>query len=84
MDREQLRALWDRNHDRPQFVREHRDAFAEHLSDTTAGHLPAPDASTYEYRQFLTHYKGVVTRQLAPEEGEGAENTTTDADKEEV
>lgn len=74
MDRADLRELWSRNNDRPQFVREYRDAFAEHLSETTAGHLPAPDASTFEYRQFLNQYKGAVTRQLA-------ENTTTDDDE---
>lgn len=64
MDRETLFEHWQRNKDRPQFIRAHREAFVEHLSDTTAGHLPAPDASTYEYREFLNSYKAPVTRQL--------------------
>ena len=80
MDRETLFELWDRHKDRPQFVRAHREEFAEHLSETTAGHLPAPDASTFEYRQFLNDYAGVVTRQL----NDAAEGThpTADADAE--
>jgi hypothetical protein len=67
MDRQALRELWARNNDRPQFVRNYHDAFQEHLSDTTAGHLPDPDASTFAYRQFLNDYKGTVTRQLNDE-----------------
>lgn len=64
MDRETLYDLHKRNGDRPQFYREHRDAFAEHLSETTAAKLPDPDASTFEWRQFINSHKGVITRQL--------------------
>jgi hypothetical protein len=80
MDRETLFELWDRNKDRPQFVRAHRDEFAEHLSETTARHLPAPDASTFEYRQFINDYAGVVTRQL--NDDAGGTDPTDDADAE--
>lgn len=74
MEQADLRELWARNKDRPQFVREHRDGFAEHLSDTTAGHLPAPDGSTFAYRQFIEQYKSQVTRQLAESTEEDSEN----------
>ena len=72
MDRSELYDLWsrDRNKQRPQFLRAHRDAFAEHLSDTTAGKLPDPDASTFEYRQFLEAHKGAITKQLKADEPE--------------
>ena len=74
MDAAELREAWARNKDSPQFVRAHREELAEHLSDTTADHLPAPDGTTFQYRQFLNDYAGVVTRQLGEsdtgEEGE--------------
>ncbi|AFH22458.1 hypothetical protein OSG_eHP27_00030 [environmental Halophage eHP-27] len=62
MDREELFEIWQRNKDRPQFVREYREELQEHTTDGVE--WPAPDASTFEYRQFLNRSKGTVTRQL--------------------
>jgi hypothetical protein len=82
MDRQTLYELHQRNGDRPQFYREHRDAFAEHLSDTTAAKLPDPDASTFEWRQFVERHKGTITRQL--NDTEDGTDPTDDADTTEV
>ena len=60
MDRAELYELWQRNKDRPAFVREYREAIHEH-TDTDD---PIPDGSLYDVRQWLDAYKGVVTRQL--------------------
>lgn len=60
---------WQRNKSRPQFVRAHREELADALSDGVVDDLPAPGASTYEYRQFLNSHMGTVTRQLNPENG---------------
>lgn len=83
MDRADLLDLHDRNSDRPQFYRAHRDAFAEHLGETTAGKLPSADASTFEWRQFLEAHRGVITRQLS-DSGAGTDPTdehdTTEGD----
>ena len=81
MDRETLYELHQRNGDRPQFYREHRDAFAEHLSDTTAQKLPDPDASTFEWRQFIEKHRGVITRQLNDSE-DGTDPTDADDETE--
>jgi len=80
VDRQKLYELWQqgKNKDRPQFLRQYREEFVEHLSDSVVENLPAPDASTFEYRQFLNDYKGTVTAQLNPE---NAETTNTDADE---
>jgi hypothetical protein len=82
MERSDLLELHKRNGDRPQFYREHRDEFAEHLSDTTAQKLPDPDASTFEWRQFVERHKGTITRQL----NDSADGTdpTDDAETTEV
>lgn len=72
MDKADLRRAWHasahggkQNKDRPAFVREHREALAEH----TAADLPPPDAELAAYREWLADHKGAVTRQLAPEDG---------------
>jgi len=57
-------ATWRRNSDRPQFVREHREAILDATTDAVAEAMPAPDASTFEYREFLNSHAGVVTRQV--------------------
>jgi len=64
--------LWSRIKTRPQAVREHREAILDATGDSVADAMPAPNASTFEYRQFLNSHTGVVTRQLnnAAEEGE--------------
>lgn len=66
LSRAELFELWERNKDRPQFVREYRDAIAEHTSDGVT--LPPADGSTFKYREFLNDYKGTVTRQLNDDE----------------
>jgi len=55
---------WQRINDRPQAVRNFREEILEATTDAVAEAMPAPDASTYEYRQFLNSHAGVVTRQL--------------------
>jgi hypothetical protein len=78
MDREELRALWDRNKDRPAFVREHREAIHGHTETSD----PIPDGSLAEVRRWLESYKGTVTRQLNDEspgtDPQDAETTTDD------
>jgi hypothetical protein len=81
MDREELRALWDRNKDRPAFVREHREEIHDH-TDTSE---PIPDGSLAEVRHWLDSYKGTVTRQLnddSPGTDPQDAETTTDGDDE--
>jgi hypothetical protein len=82
MERSDLLELHQRNSDRPQFYREHRDAFEEHLSDTTANKMPSPDASTFAWREWLENHRGVITRQLN-DESEGTDPTDA-ADETEV
>jgi hypothetical protein len=82
MERSTLLELHQRNSDRPQFYREHRDEFADHLSDTTANKMPSPDASTYEWRQWLEDHRGVVTRQL--NDSVDGTDPTDEADETEV
>jgi hypothetical protein len=61
MDRAELQELWDRNKDRPAFVREYAAEIEAH-TDTDE---PIPtDGSLYEVRQWLDSYKAVVTRQF--------------------
>lgn len=74
MDRQELADVWSRNKDRPQFLRAHHDAFSEHLSETTAGNLPSPDASTYAYREFLEAHKSAITKQLTASDDADAED----------
>jgi hypothetical protein len=62
LSRAELYELWQRNKDRPQFVREYRASIDEHTTDGVT--LPPPDGSTHAYRQFLNDSKGTVTRQL--------------------
>lgn len=64
MNRDELADQWDANKHRPQFVRQYRDEILEHTTDAVAEAMPAPLASTFEYRQFLKSHKGVVTTQL--------------------
>jgi len=73
LTRDELHELWTRgnNSDRPQFVREHREAILDATTEAVAEAMPAPDASTFEYRQFLNSHAGVVTRQLT--DGDEAE-----------
>lgn len=56
--------MWDHISGRPQAVRAHREKILEATTDAVAEKMPAPDASTYEYRQFLNSHAGVVTRQI--------------------
>jgi hypothetical protein len=82
MDRSDLYELWQRNKDRPAFVRSHREAIHDH-TDTEA---PIPDGSLYQVRQWLDSYKGTVTRQLnddtdgtdPQDDAADGETTTTD------
>jgi hypothetical protein len=53
--------LWQRNKDRPAFVREYRDELHEHIS--TEEEIPDSD-SLKAVREWLGRYKGTVTRQL--------------------
>jgi len=70
MDRSELYAAWERDgKDRPQFVREYRDDFAEYLSDGVVDALPGPDGTVFEFRLFLNDYTGTVTRQLNDDSG---------------
>jgi len=59
---------WDRCKDRPQAVRAHREEILEATTDAVAEAMPDPNASTYEYRQFLNSHAGVVTRQINDDE----------------
>jgi hypothetical protein len=59
---------WDQVKGRPQAVRAHREELLEATSDAVAEAMPGPDASTYEYRQFLNSHAGVVTRQINDDE----------------
>lgn len=75
MDQADLYELWQaparrdqQNKDRPAFVREYREALAEHVDTDEA--LPPPDASIARYSHWLDAYKATVTRQLNPENGE--------------
>lgn len=61
---------WAQCNDRPQAVREHREQILDATTDAVAEAMPAPDASTFEYRQFLNSHAGVVTRQLTDGDGE--------------
>lgn len=67
MDQAALFEEWERNKTRPQYVREHQDDLKEHLTDGVIQSMPAPDASAFEWRQFLNSHMGAVTRQLNPE-----------------
>jgi hypothetical protein len=66
---------WDRCKGRPQAVRAHREQVLEATTDAVAEAMPGPNASTYEYRQFLNSHAGVVTRQLRPEDADNEEVT---------
>jgi hypothetical protein len=55
---------WSRINDRPQAVRAHRDELIDATTDAVADAMPAPNASTHSYREFLNSHTGVVTRQL--------------------
>lgn len=55
---------WHQIKGRPQAVRAHRAEILDATSDAIADKMPAHDASTFEYRQFLNSHAGVVTRQL--------------------
>ena len=68
MDASELRELWQRNRDRPMWIRNHREAIHEH-TDTSE---PIPDASAYQVREWVDRYGSVVTRQL--KEAAGDEN----------
>jgi len=70
MDALELAGLWQRNKDRPAFVREHREAIHQH-TDTDE---EIPNGSLAEVRGWLDDYKGVVTRQLP----DPVETSTTD------
>lgn len=78
LSRSELYELWERNgnKDRPQFVREYRESIDEHTTDGVA--LPAPEASTHAYRQFLNSYKGTVTGQLSSDDGETTNGDDTE------
>jgi hypothetical protein len=85
MDRSELYSLWQRNKDRPVWVRKNADAIEEH-TDTSD---PVPDGSVFEIRRWLDKYKPVVTRQLNddsegtdPHDGEERGETPTDAGSE--
>lgn len=65
MDAETLLDIHKRNMDRPAVYREHRDAFADHLSGATVDAMPEADASTFAWRQWLEGRKGAITRQLS-------------------
>lgn len=66
MDEAELYEHWQSNKDRPAWVLEHRDEIHEH-TDTDD---PVPTSGMFDVRQWLDSYKGVVTRQLTPEDGE--------------
>lgn len=75
MDQAEVYDLWQadaghdrQNKDRPAFVREHRDVIDEHID--TDDPLPGADDSLAAFAQWLDDYKGTVTRQLNPENGE--------------
>jgi hypothetical protein len=78
MERAELFDLWERNKDRPAFVREYADEIEQH-TDTAD---PVPEGTLFDVRQWLESYKGTVTRQLNDDEDgtdptDDAENTTT-------
>jgi hypothetical protein len=84
MDRAEIHDLWtapaprdQQNKDRPAFVREHREAIAEHTD--TGDPLPPPDASLARFSQWLDRYKGTVTRQLAGDDGDDADGASDKA-----
>lgn len=75
MDRATLRERWHgdapggrQNKDRPAWVRDHREAIAEHTD--TSDPLPPPNANLWRYRRWLASYKGTVTRQLKADGGD--------------
>jgi hypothetical protein len=74
MDRQELYELWQRNKDRPAFVREYADEIEQH-TDTAD---PVPDGTLFDVRQWLDSYKGTVTRQL--NDSEEGTDPTDDAD----
>jgi len=78
MDASDLLELWNadagrgrQNKDRPAFVRQHRDALAEHTN--TDDPIPE-DGTAADLRAWLGTYKATVTRQLG-------ENTNPDAEE---
>lgn len=73
MDAEELAQLWQRNKDRPAWVREHREFIHEH----TDVDEPIPSGALSKVRRWLNDYKGVVTRQLPDPD---AETPTTDGE----
>ena len=79
MDRSELFDLWQRNSDRPAFVREYRDEIDAHTE--TKEPIPV-NGSLAEIRRWLDSYKGVVTRQLNDDsdgtDPQDAEDTTSD------
>lgn len=78
MDQRDLYEEWERNKDRPQWVRNHQDNLKDYLTDGVVESMPAPDASAFEWRQFLNSHMGSVTRQLNPETGDS--DNTEDAE----
>jgi hypothetical protein len=60
MDAEELTQQWQRNKDRPAWVRENREAIQEHTDIDE----PIPNGALSKVRRWLNDYKGVVTRQL--------------------
>lgn len=78
MDRSELFDVWQRNKDRPAFVREYADEIEAH-TDTSD---PVPDGTLFDVRQWLDSYKGTVTRQLDDSaDGTDPHNDTSDTDE---
>jgi hypothetical protein len=66
MDRETLREQWQANNDRPAWVREHREAIHDH-TDTSDR---VPEGELHEVRDWLSRFKGEVTKQLTGDDSE--------------
>jgi hypothetical protein len=82
MEQSELYEAWQRNKDSPQFARNYSEELRAYLSDGVTSGMPSPDASTFQWRQWLEAKRGVVTRQLNPENG--GDSSNSDADKEDT
>jgi len=72
MDVSELYRKWNQNKDRPAFVMEHADEINDHVETDER----VPVKSIYQVRQWLSRYKGTVTRQLAKQAGEAVDGDT--------
>jgi hypothetical protein len=70
MEQSELYEAWQRNKDSPQFARNYSEELRAYLSDGVTSGMPSPDASTFQWRQWLNAHELQATAELAGVDGE--------------